>query len=142
MHPYDVKMARSDHLRKRPVYDEEIDFESCRRSDRANTGIVSRRPNRTTRNCQGLSSVLHGKEKNSSLRQNTRASHSTSTICAISDVLSSLTVAKTVPIGARGSRRVVATIILWFTHGLLLLCFIRMLFRKWSFRSGSLIFRC
>src|SRR5258708_27102703 len=120
---------------------EENDFETCRLSDRANTGIVSRRPNRTTRNCQGLSSVLHGKEKNSNLRQSTRAPHSISAICAISDVLSSLTVAKTVPIDACGSRRVVATIILWFTHGLLLLCFATMLFRKTSFRWASLTFQ-
>ena len=46
-----------------------------------------------------------------------------------------------VPIDACGSRRVVTTLILWFAHGLLVLCFIRMLFRNRRFRRGSLAFQ-
>jgi hypothetical protein len=65
-----------------------------------------------------------------------------STICAVRDVLVSLTGAKTVPIVACGSRRVMTTLILWFAHGLLVLCFIRMLFTYaagWGLRSARLL---
>jgi len=39
-------------------------------------------------------------------------------------------------------QRVVARLILWFAHGLLVLCFIRMLFTNRRFGRGSLAFQC